>query len=140
MGKVNVNKLECRYPILFKVMWFTTVVWLIVAIVNCFEHWITPYIMDGIGMSILLLFAISILVCFGKGIVNLVSHHELFGAFSGRIRRLGGEILLALVAMIGYTPHTNQMWYNIVVVLIACAFLYDIWRLADFKEELQLMK
>ena len=134
MGKVKVNKLECRYPILFKCMWFSTAVWMIVAIVNCFGHWITPYILDRIGMSILLLFAISILACFGKGIVKLVSHHGLFGAFSGRIRRLGVEIVLALVAMIGNTPHTNQMWYNTVVVLIASAFLYDIWRLADFKD------
>ena len=32
MGKVEVNKLECRYPAIFKVMWLAVVVWMVVGI------------------------------------------------------------------------------------------------------------
>lgn len=55
--------------------------------------------------------------------------------FSGRIRRLGIEIALALITMVYFLISTKEPFgLNIVVVLIACTFLYDIWRFADFKE------
>ena len=37
--------------------------------------------------------------------------------------------------MVSFLVSTKeQLWLNVVVVLIACAFLYDIWHFADFKE------
>ena len=58
-----------------------------------------------------------------------------FVLFTGRIRRLGIEIALALITMVCFLISTKEPFgLNIVVVLIACTFLYDIWRFADFKE------
>lgn len=67
--KVKIDKMECRYPTLFKVMWCATVVWLLV--------------------------------------------------------------MLAYLAV----NKNDQILVNVMVVVIAGAFLYDIWRLADFQEE-----
>ena len=59
-----------------------------------------------------------------------------FFLFSGRIRRIGVEIALALM-MLAYLAafHNDQLWINVIVVLIAGVFLFDIWCFADFKEE-----
>lgn len=217
MDRTKVDKLECRNPALFKVMWLSTVVWIIVAVANYFGNWLLPNKLDGFGMSILFLFGISILCCFGRGIMNLISQHgimaidtltrkvalyvfiasfavllvisiwELCGTmdsrsdfirngavtsisleavvaivsdyikavifsiviilfywyvricfmmFSGRIRRIGVEIAMALILLAYLCGYANNMvWVNIAIVLIAMAFLYDIWRIADFQEE-----
>ena len=71
------DKLECRFAALFKVMWLSTIVWILVGVANYFGHWLLPDKMDGFGMSILFLFGVSIFICFGKGIVNLVSQHGI---------------------------------------------------------------
>lgn len=215
MEKVKIDKLECRYPTLFKVIWLSTIIWFVVGIANYFGQWLVQDKLDGFGESILLLFGISLFFCFGKGILDLLSQHGIktidmtkkvasyvfmasfavilvisiwelcrttnstpdftrsggilpisvdaigdifenlfraaifsigivivywyvricFFLFSGRIRRLGIEAVLALL-MLGYLSVSpkDQILVNVIVVLIACAFLYDIWRFADFKE------
>ena len=138
MEKVKIDKMECRFPILFKAMWVVTIEWLIICIANYYGKWLLQNRLDGVGICILFLFAVSIGACFRKGFSNLVSqfgHVRCFVLFTGRIRRLGIEIALALIAMVSFLVSTKeQLWLNVVVVVIACAFLYDIWRFADFKE------
>ena len=216
MEKVNIDKMECRFPILFKAMWVVTIEWLIICIANYYGQWLLQNRLDGVGMCILVLFATSIAFCLRKGFLNIVSQHgnqdiyavtkriasysllisfgimmffsiwEICGEngnqvgavrnpkysvieetllwaivgdmikavivsvvivasywyvkicfilFTGRIRRLGIEIALALIAMVSFLISTEELlWLNVVVVVIACAFLYDIWHFADFKE------
>lgn len=217
MERVEVNKLKCRYPTWFKVMFFATGVWLLVSIANSFGHWLLQERLDHYGMNILELFAISSVVCFFEGFVELFTRHKIrlidkltrkvasytfflvFGilfiisiwqwcgasdnslAFSattgrsvslhsldgvayvigtalkaalctaaivavflfvktflflltGRIRKLGIEFLISIgiMAYLMYNAQ-NHLWLNMSVVLIALAFLYDIWKLADFQ-------
>lgn len=216
MEKVKIDKMECRFPILFKAMWVVTIEWLIICIANYYGQWLLQNRLDGVGICILALFAASIVFCFRKGLSKMVSQHgnqdiyavtkriasysllisfgimmifsiwEICGEnrnqvgavrnpeysvieetllwaivgdmikamvitivivvfywyvricfflFSGRIKRLGIEIALALITMVYFLISTKeQLWLNVVVVVIACAFLYDIWRFADFKE------
>ena len=77
MGKVKVDKIECRYPTLFKIMWLSTIIWIIVGITNYIGHWLIPEKLDEFGMSILFLFGVSIFICFGKSILDLVSQNEV---------------------------------------------------------------
>ncbi|MBQ8158108.1 MAG: hypothetical protein IJ081_03720 [Prevotella sp.] len=77
MEKVKLDKVECRYPALFKVMWLSTMVWIIVGVANYFGHWLLPGKLDEFGISILFLFGISIFCCFGKGLLSLVSQHGI---------------------------------------------------------------
>ena len=217
MEKVEVNKLECRYPSLFKVMWLAVVVWMVVSIANYFGHWLLFEKLDGFGMSALFLFGVAMICCFGKGFLNLLKENKIlpvdsvtkkvvsylylavftllliisiwelceatdnhtdfsmngavgavpldavfdivcdlinatvftfvivafywyiricFVLFSGRIRRLGIEVALALLMLAYLSINTNdQLWVNATVLLIASSFLYDIWRFADFQEE-----
>ena len=217
MNKVEINELECRYPLLFKVMWISTVMWIVMSIANYFGNWLLPDRLDSIGVGLLFLFGVSIVKCFWNGVKGLVpqgnaidilslspikvasyafvlsytvmfivSVLELcsptdgsadstrsvlvisfpievlliiisdllkaalftvaaiilywyvsicFVLFSGRIRRIGLEIGLAIV-MISYIAlcHTKDLvGINVIVTLISMAFLYDIWRLAKFK-------
>ena len=217
MGKVKLDKLECHYPSLFKVMWLAIVVWMAVSIANYFGHWLLPDKLDGFGMSVLFLFGVTMICCFGKGLLNLISKHGIlaidattkrvasyafmvsftvlliisiweicgttdnqsdftrngsvasipletvvsivgdiikatvlsvgivlfywyirmcFILFSGRIRRIGVEIALALM-MLAYlsVSMNNLLWVKASVVLVASSFLYDIWRFADFQEK-----
>ena len=216
MEKVIVNKLECRYPALFKVMWLAILVWMFVGIANCFGHWLSPDKLDGFGMSVLFLFGVTAICCFGKGLLNLISKHGIlaidattrrvasyafmvsftillvisiweicgttdnhsyftrnetvasipletvfsivgdiikamvlsvgivlfywyiricFVLFSGRIRRIGVEIALALMMLAYLSVYMSDMLaVNVIVVLIASVFLYDIWQFADFRE------
>ena len=86
-------------------MWLSIVVWIIVGVANYFGHWLMQDKLDGFGMSILFMFGIAIIVCF--------------------------EVALAIV-MLWYL--SANILVNAIVVLIAGAFLYDIWMFADFKE------
>lgn len=216
MERVKVEKVECRFPTLFKVMWLSTVVWIIVGVANYIGHWLMQDKLDGFGMSILFMFSIAIIVCFWKGFMELASQHGVFaidavtkklasytllvsfsimllisiweicgptdshsefirnGAmggipeetlsavianvfkavmlsiavvigywyvrgcfilFSGRIRRIGIEVALAIVMLWYLSANMNDsLLVNAFVVVIASAFLYDIWRFADFQE------
>jgi hypothetical protein len=138
MERVKIDKMECRFPILFKAMWVITIEWLIISIANYYGQWLLQNRLDGVGICILLLFAATIVLCFRKGFLNMVSQHgyvRSFILFTGRIRRLGIEIALALTAMVCFLISTKESFgLNVVVVVIACAFLYDIWHFADFKE------
>lgn len=215
MGKVKIDKMECRFPTLFKVMWIATVVWMLISIANTWGHWLMQDKLDGFGMSILFVFAITICVCFWKGfwgidsqykvlsidsvtkkiasytillsfVVMLVfsiweicgtpdSHTEsmrngaasipgetlsavlvdfskavmlslaavavywyvrmCFILFSGRMRRLGIEVALGFLMLWYLSTNSNdELMVDMIVVVIAGTFLYDIWRFADFKE------
>lgn len=216
MERVKIDKMQCRFPVLFKAMWVITIEWLIISIANYYGQWLLQNRLDGVGICILLLFAVTIVLCFRKGFLNMVSQQgklnidsvtkriasyslltsfaimmifsiwEICGEngnqvgavrnpeysvieetllwaivgdmikamvitivivvfywyvricfflFSGRIKRLGIEIALALITMVCFLISTKEPFgLNIVVVLIICAFLYDIWRFADFKE------
>jgi len=58
-----------------------------------------------------------------------------FVMHSGRIRRIGAEIVVALILLANLMFYANnQIWINVCVVSIALSFLYDIWRFADFQE------
>lgn len=215
MEKVEVNKLECCYPTLFKIMWLATVVWMIVGLANYFGHWLLPDKLDSIGLSILFLFGATLVFCFKNGFQNLLSNRgqliydtvtkkavsyvfilsfvilliismwEICGTadrfsdsyvnggilsiplemvftivgdvikaglisfgfvvlfwyirtcfvlFSGRIRRLGIEIALALLLMAYLSKYmSDSLWVDALVLCLASSFLYDIWRLADFQ-------
>ena len=222
MEKVKLDKLECHYPSLFKVMWLAIVVWMGVGIANYFGHWLLPDKLDGFGMSVLFLFGVTMISCFWKGLLSLISKHGIlaidaptkrvasyafmvsfavlmvtsiweicgttdyhydftrngavtsipietllsivgdiikaslisisivlfywyirmcFVLFSGRIRRIGVEIALALMMLAYLSVYMNDLlWVNAIVILIASSFLYDIWRFADFREEQFQMK
>ena len=109
MEKVKVDKLECHYPALFKVLWVATVVWLLVGIVNYFGHWVIPSKLDGLGMSILFLFAVSVFICFRKGILKLVSKHGILAidnitrkvaSYSFLVSFIVGDIINAVMVSI----------------------------------------
>lgn len=215
MEKVKVDKLECRFPTLLKVMWLSTVLWIIVEVANYYGHWLMQDKLDGFGMSILFMFSFTIIVCFWKGFMELATQHGVFtvdavvkrlasytmlitfvvmllssiwkicgptdshsesirnGAvgipeetlcaviadvfnaallslavvigywyvrvcfilFFGRIRRIGIEVALAIVMLWYLSANMNDsIMVDTIVVLIAGAFLYDLWRFADFKE------
>ena len=60
---------------------------------------------------------------------------DVIGIYENSKDHKGIEIALALITMVSFLVSTKeQLWLNVVVVVIACAFLYDIWRFADFKE------
>ena len=77
MERVEVNKLKCRYPTLFKMTFFATGVWLLISIANSFGHWLLPERLDHFGMNILELFAIASVVCFFEGLVDLFTRHKI---------------------------------------------------------------
>lgn len=215
MEKVKIDKMECRFPTLFKVMWMATVLWMLISIANLWGHWLMQDKLDGFGLSILCVFAITIIVCFWMGFIRLDSQYDIlsFGSvtkkiasytilisfvvmlvfsiweicgtadshtesmrngatsipietlsaifvdfskavmlsiaavtiywyvrmcfilFSGRIRRLGIEVALNFMMLWYLAINGNdQLWIDMIIVVIAGTFLYDIWRFADFKE------
>ena len=215
MEKVKIDKMECRFPTLFKGMWIATVLWMLISIANLWGHWLMQDKLDGFGMSILCVFAITIIVCFWMGFIRLDSQYDIlsFGSvtkkiasytilisfvvmlvfsiweicgtadshtesmrngatsipietlsaifvdfskavmlsiaavtiywyvrmcfilFSGRIRRLGIEVALNFMMLWYLAINGNdQLWIDMIIVVIAGTFLYDIWRFADFKE------
>ncbi len=77
MKKIKVDKLECQYSALFKIMWISTIVWVVFSVANYFGHWLIPSKLDDVGMSIFFLFGLSILLCFGKAVLDLVSQHRI---------------------------------------------------------------
>ena len=90
MQKVRVDKLECRCPVFFRIMWWTTLVWLVASVLN--------YLMDWLP------------------------------------RRLGNEIIVAIITLLLLFDFENDSSFvNLIVVVIASAFLYDIWKFTDIK-------
>ena len=215
MENVKIDKMECRFPTLFKVMWIATVVWMLMSIVNLWGYWLMQDKLDGFGMSILFVFAIAICLCFWKSFWELDSQYEVlsvdsvtkkiasytilisfvvmlvfsiweicgtadshtesmrngaasipgetlsavlvdfskammlsfaavsvywyirmcFILFSGRIRRLGIEVAFGFMMLWYLSANGNdELSTDMIVVVIAGTFLYDIWRFADFKE------
>jgi hypothetical protein len=58
-----------------------------------------------------------------------------FILFSGRMRRLGIEVALGFLMLWYLSTNSNdELMVDMIVVVIAGTFLYDIWRFADFKE------
>lgn len=100
MEKVKLDKVECRYPALFKVMWLSTMVWIIVGVINYFGHWLLPDKLDGCGMSILFLFGISIFCCFGKGFLNLVSQHGILAIDSLTKKIASSAFMVSFVVLL----------------------------------------
>lgn len=214
MDKVRIDKLDCYFSAFFKIMWISTVVWMVVGIANHFGKWLMPDKLDTFGLMILALFAFSIVVCFGKGIIDLLSKYEImainavakkvlsyvftisfavllvitiwkfcqptdvravstrqaplesvhvgitlliladvikatiiavvmvllywyyrmcFVLLTGRIRRIGVVFALALVMVVVLSFCSNDLlWVKAIAVLIAAAFLFEIWGLASF--------
>ena len=79
MERIRVDKLDCHFPILFKIGWIATVIWMVVGIANYFGHWLEPYSLDEFGKSFLFFFTISILICYGKGVIAFISQHAYVG-------------------------------------------------------------
>ena len=138
MEKVKLDKVECRYPTLFKVMWVATVVWIVVGVANCMGHWLMPDKLDGFGMSILFMFVISIIVCFRRGLMALASQHGVFaiGAVTRKIASytmlisFGVLFLLSLWKICGTTnAHTELMRGGAVSVSedALCAIIVDVF-------------
>lgn len=75
MERVKIDKMECRFPVLFKAMWVITIEWLIICIANYYGQWLLQNRLDGVGICILALFAASIVFCFRKGLLKMVSQH-----------------------------------------------------------------
>lgn len=58
-----------------------------------------------------------------------------FVLFCGRIRRLGFEAALALLMLAYLSVNKHDLvTVDVVIVLVASAFLYDICQFADFQE------
>ena len=155
MEKVKIDKLECRFPTLFKVMWTLILGWLLASMLNCIVPWVAWYKLDGFGANVIFLFVVCLMVCFGKPMKKLIEMHsdmasckrtgrvamyvKMLMMFSGRLRRIGTEGAAAIIVIVCLMPYyLNTWWLDIIIVLIAVAFLFDIWCFADFKKEEQL--
>ena len=213
MEKIEVNKLECRFPIFFKVIWWATLVWLVAAIVDYFGQYFPLSMIDQLGYGILICFGICLYASFGRSICQLMKDNGvcqkskatdkwisilflvcfgleflysiitmgqmekdyiinggftsatfeiiwaiitayiqaaimtvilvslyvmskfMFVTCSGRIRRLGVEIIIAVMILIYLSFYENEsILACILVVAVATSFLYDIWRIADFSD------
>ena len=100
MGKVKVEKVECRFPTLFKLMWLSTVLWIIVEVANYYGHWLMQDKLDGFGMSILFMFSFTIIVCFWKGFMELATQHSVF-AIDAMTKKLASyTMLVSFVVML----------------------------------------
>ena len=100
MDKNRVEKLECRFPILFKVMWLSTVVWIAVSVVNSFGHWLISGKLEGFGMSILLMFSIVIIVCFWRGFIKLATQHGVFAIDTVTKKLASYTMLISFIVML----------------------------------------
>lgn len=103
MEKVQIDKMECRFPTLFKVMWIATVVWMLISIANIWGHWLMQDKLDGFGMSILFVFAITICVCFWKGFWGIDSQYKVLSIDSVTKKIASYTILLSFVVMLVFS-------------------------------------
>lgn len=100
MDKNRVEKLECRFPILFKVMWLSTIVWIAISVTNYFGHWLMQDKLDGFGMSILFMFGIAIIFCFWKGFMELASQHDVFAIDNVTKKLASYTMLISFIVML----------------------------------------
>lgn len=134
MEKVRVDKLECRCPVFFKIMWWTTLVWLVASVLNYLMDWLPVYVSDIFGYPIFFCFGICLFFSFINGLLNRVIEDKGLAIYTGRIRRLGNEIIVAIIMIMFLSFFgKNSSLVNLTVVIIASFFLYDIWKFADFK-------
>lgn len=134
MEKVRVDKLECRCPVFFKIMWWTTLVWLVASVLNYLMDWLPVYVSDIFGYPIIFCFGICLFFSFINGLLNRVIEDKGLAIYTGRIRRLGNEIIVAIIMIMFLSFFgKNSSLVNLTVVIIASFFLYDIWKFADFK-------
>ena len=134
MEKVRVDKLECRCPVFFRIMWWTTLVWLVASVLNYLIDWLPVYVSDIFGYPIIFCFGIFLFFSIINGLLNRVIEDKGLATYIGRIRRLGNEIIAAIITILLLFDFGNDSSFvNLIVVIIASFFLYDIWKFADIK-------
>ena len=134
MVKVRVDKLECRCPVFFRIMWWTTLVWLVASVLNYLMGWLPVYVSDLLGYPILFCFAICLFCSFFNGLVNRVIEDKGLACYYGRIRRLAYEFAAAAIMIFFVLVRGNDSpLVDLIVVIIASSFLYDIWKFAEIK-------
>lgn len=134
MLKVRVDKLECRCPVFFRIMWWTTLVWLIASVLNYLMGWLPVYVSDLLGYPILFCFVICLFCSFFNGLVNRVIEDKGLACYNGRIRRLGYEFAAAAIMIFFVLVRGNDSpLVDLIVIIIASSFLYDIWKFAEIK-------
>ena len=134
MEKVRIDKLECRHPRFFKTMWFATLLWLVASVVNFFIRWCPIWQLDFLGYWIIFLFGISLFVSFGRSLLNKVVEDKGLASYTGRIKRLAIEAVIAIVMIMFISTFGNSSILVVIeVILLTSFFLYDIWKFADFR-------
>ena len=134
MEKVRVDKMECRCPVFFRIMWWTTLVWLVASVLNYLMDWLPVYVSDIFGCSIIFIFGICLFFSFINSLLKRVIEDKGLATYTGRIRRLGNEIIVAIITLLLLFDFGNDSSFvNLIVVIIASFFLYDIWKFADIK-------
>lgn len=132
MKEVRIDKLECRHPRFFKTMWFATFLWLVASVVNFLVQWCPVWQLDILGYWIIFLFGISILLSFGKSFLKRIIEDKGETSYTGRIRRLGIEAVIAIVMIMFISTFGNNSFLVVVeVIFLTSFFLYDIWKFAD---------
>lgn len=134
MEKIKVDRMECHYPALFKVMWLSTVIWIAMSIANYFGIWMIPSKLYNVGMSILLLFAVSLVICFKKGLRNLINQHGVFQGDSWSRKVVTYSFLLSFVVMLvlsiwdlcATTGEEQELARNGVISSITIGFVFII--------------
>ena len=113
MKKIEVNKLECRFPIFFKVIWWATLVWLVASIVNYFGLRFPLWMLDQLGYGILICFSLCLYASFGRSICQLMKDN---GAFK--------------------KSKTTDKWISILfLVCFGLIFLYSIITMGQMEKE-----
>ena len=115
-------------------MWWTTLVWLVASVLNYLMDWLPVYVSDIFGYPIIFCFGICLFFSFINGLLNRVIEDKGLATYTGRIRRLGNEIIVAIITILLLFDFENDSSFvNLIVVIIASFFLYDIWKFADIK-------
>ncbi len=122
MKKVEISKLECHFPTLFKVMWLSAGVWIIACLWNYLHPMLIPQKLDDFGLCVLFLFTISLFICFGKGIKGIVSRHGLL------IIDLVAKKVALYVFMISYTILLILTIWDICAIPLPDGFSLSTWK------------
>ena len=96
--------------------------------------WLPVYVSDLLGYPIIFCFGICLFFSFINGLLNRVIEDKGLAFYYGRIRRLGYEVTAAAIMIFFVSTLGNvSPMENLIVVIIASSFLYDIWKFADIK-------